>query len=204
MKKIVFSVLALGMLRFLTFSGHAEGVSNLSNSPVGDLWFGFSPVYVPFTTGTNIVRIDSFTLSVNTAGAPGGTDVTYTASIYSDNSGSIGSIYGTVGSFTDFTLGGVENISIAASSTVNLSPNTTYWLQTQIAGTTNQSWWRFTSDTSESGDPGWSIGNNAGWTGSGAGPTLFSVSTTAVPEPSTATLILGVAGGVLAFARRRR
>jgi hypothetical protein len=106
-----------------------------------------------------------------------------------------------------------EEIGYTPPTSFSLASNTTYWVVASAA-VRNNYLWNFTTDTSETGEPGWTIGNTAyasypagAWTaltepGAPNNPTLFAVSVTPVPEPQDYALMAGV--GLAGFAAWRR
>jgi hypothetical protein len=157
-----------------------------------------------FLTGNNPMSLDSITLSVG-----GGTGTGFTAALCSDAGGLPGSVLVSLDGNSSPT-GGLYDYTPSVACT--LAANTTYWVvlsSTSDGGTFSLN---VTGDPSETGDVGWSIGDSyysimtglggGGWTAnSGAGAMQFSVSASAVPEPSC--LMGGVCGMIMVLRRRR-
>jgi len=198
-------------------------VSNLSNT-FGSAWdlgsgstLADSPVANQFTTGPGPGwTLDSVVLDLGlVAGTPSGS---ISAFLAADNSGLPGTTLVTLLGSNPTTPS--EDITFTPQSPTLLAVNTAYWLVVS-ANLADNYLWNFTTDTSETGLPGWSIGNTsyAGypsgtWTALASSvppfnvpaPVLFQVNATAVPEPGSLTLLAmgGVVGLAGAASRRRK
>ena len=112
-----------------------------------------------------------------------------------------------LGSFTTETPSSGDR-SYSPTGTITLAPNTTYWL---VAGypVNDVVYWTYTTDVSQTGGSGWSIGddsytfNDPNWEVLGDDvPVLLGVNATPVPEPSTYAMIAGFS--LVGFAGWRR
>lgn len=220
MTKIYSSIVRLSLL-LLVFANTPHGavaatsVSNLGNIADGTYnvfdqdnfgnRFG-RDVANSFTTGSTALTLESVTLFMGNALA--------------NNGGFSLALYSNAGSLPDTNLGviftGTSNPANGnytyTSDAFTLDPATTYWVVASVTHTApDKSYaWRTSSDLSQTGDPGWSIGTSAvrivnngapaGWTTDTNNAQVFSVQV--VPEPSTALFLLGGLGGLL-FRRRR-
>lgn len=185
-------------------------VSNLSNGDASgwDLGpaSGLESVANSFTTGSEAGWIvNSATLNlVPDLVDPVVPDQAVTLTIAADSSGAPGA---TVGSFATSPPTIPGNSTWAAAGTINLSPNTTYWLVASYA-IEEVVYWTNTADLTSSGEPGWSIGDDA-LTLNGSTwevlisdqPVLFELDASVVPEPGTSSLLLFTG---LALLRRKR
>ncbi|MCB1131528.1 MAG: PEP-CTERM sorting domain-containing protein [Verrucomicrobiae bacterium] len=199
-------------------------VSNLDNAGSGSWIIGGgntnpsdTPIANSFTTGPGAGwTLDGLTLSLSEALTVSGS---ISIELFSDNSGAPGTSLAVLSgpdpsgsSFTDYTY--------TPGGTVTLAAATTYWVVASgpLEGVFDTYAWERTSDTSESfAASGWSIGDATyeattgtssatwgSWSVVSAGdPNLFSVSATAVPEPS-GVMLVALSGGLLVTARRRR
>lgn len=194
----------------LAASASAVGVSNLANSHA--MAASFRDSTIAFTTGADsgyglqLDSVQAFVYAEVDIFAELNVDgyVTYSATLWSDVAGAMGSPLAFIGSFEDNSLGNLETITIAANSGITLDPNTTYWLEFAV-GTRQYADLYLTADTSETGDTGWSIGDGTLVDGIGNfGPARISISATVIPEPATYGVIGGLAAlGVVALRRRR-
>jgi hypothetical protein len=105
-----------------------------------------------------------------------------------------------------------------ADSAFVLDPNTTYWAVLSVPhnGVHSQLYIAMTSDLSEAGMPGWSIGNAVAvqttiqfgqplpWFANSGLSLYLAVDAIAVPEPSTSAAAVMTIGAVLVSGSRRR
>ena len=163
-----------------------------------------------FTTGTNPFVITSVTLrfaQITAATPPNNLFVR----LYNDNSGNPGS------EITSFTFTNPGSITTTTANNIftlttpqTLAANTTFWL---VAGSgSGQYVWALTDSVNQTGEPGWSIGNNSArfspngggsWTPYIANAFQFSVNGTVntppppptnIPEPGSVVALLGLGG----------
>lgn len=215
---LVISALVMGLLLFRPDgAAGATSVTNLSNIADGtynifdnDAGFGNRSgrdVANSFTTGAATLNLDSVTLFMaNSAADNGG----FSLALYSDAGALPGTDLGVT--FSGLTNPGTSGLYSYTASTFVLSPSTTYWLVASVvhASPDKTYAWRTSSDLTQTGDAGWSIGttalrnvNNgvpAAWTTDPSNAQIFSVQT--VPEPISA-LLLAVGGAGLLVRRRR-
>lgn len=168
-----------------------------------------------FTTGGTSVLLNS--VSVGFAGGFRGVGSAFTALLFNDAAGMPGSSLVTFTGNSDPHGGGTFAYTPSAPTT--LLASTTYWLvfTAQIGAPDEQYPIYTTADLSQTGSPGWSIGDSfvyrdvtSGTPGAWIGQTVlappnalqFEVDTSAVPEPSIA-LLFGSGLGSLLFLRRR-
>lgn len=196
-------------------------VSNLSESNDGDSGAYYDPGFPPMYPATNRWQANSFTTSTSLLQLDGiifksaySESVTpLTVKLFSDNVGAPGSALATLGSAVDV---GDGYYKFSPTSTLTLDSNTTYWWVASLTAATSTSFRiPVTYSVNETSVYGWTIGNrfaqstNGGASWNVVGIDLvnqFSVSAvSAVPEPSTWALLLGLAalGSVVAHRRRR-
>ena len=173
-------------------------------------WVGSS-----FTTGSGAYSLESADVSFRQSGTI--TNNNLFLSLYSNNSGTPGTLITT---FTNPTLPLPEtftNLTFTLATPQSLTASTTYWLVSGIlSGTTGAYQWTYTNDDSEIGLPGWSIGStyatstNQGnsWT-TAASSLRFSLEGTeqsqSIPEPSSLVALLGLGGlGLVSSLKKRK
>lgn len=214
MKKSLCSLFGFLALELFAPKGvHAESttyISNLAGSPLGIVAIASNArLAQSFKTGASSLgyNLNAVQLSLDVAsGNPDG----FTVSLFADNNFHPGISLGNLTGSANPTGGGI--FSYSATNTI-LSPSTKYWIvlaaQTPlITGNYNS---RFTSFFNYSSLANWSMDryyekstDGINWTDSNVGYDLqFSVTATAIPEPSS--LALWLTGGILAanFIRRR-
>lgn len=161
-----------------------------------------------FTTGSSGASIGSIDVALGPIN-PGNT---FTVSLYSDNSGSVGSLLANglfigPGSLTE------NSINTFTTSGLTVIPSTTYWLVLANPSTmTTTMQLNATSLPAASSSAGWTL-NNAVWrygdgsilnVGTGDIAPLFAINPEPVPEPSTLAMsALGGLGLLLKFRRRK-
>lgn len=156
-----------------------------------------------FTTDNQAYRLDSVSMSLAT---PADTSSPLTVQLWSDNSAAPGSMLGSLSGANPATGG---TFTFTSSSSVYLDPNTAYWVVLGTSGTGNYSWNDSTfgsANTFNTGHPGviGGFSQNGGSESTGRWM-IFSVSGTAVPEPSTYATVSGLAlVGFGAWRSRRR
>ena len=173
-------------------------VSNLGNAEAEQVFsMPNYPVYQSFQVGPSAATIFSVNIAFGYVANPTGVQV----SLFSDSSSVPGTSLGT------FSLSGPPaSISLGTptfTGSFNVTANTRYWLEIATLGDpSNQSWVSYTSNSAETGEAGWSIGDtflyDGGWASSGS----IRMTVSGVPEPS-ATTLLGLGLGVVAWRRRR-
>lgn len=205
------SLLVVTLALACATQGNAQtvGVSNITNTVIQgwDLGpaSGFQYVANGFSTGAGTGwTISSVDMKITVDGTP---NQQISLGLWTDNAGNPGSV---IGSFTNVSPTTTGIYSFTPASTLSLASNTAYWLVAEYP-TINVVYWAYTDDASETGLPGWTIGNltksfNGSWQINGPTPSLFTVNVQAVPEPTTWAL-MGL-GGVLAVGavwyRRRK
>lgn len=198
-------------------------VSNLTNAPAafpaGIVLFGsqtdgvFTSVAQAFTTGSG-GSLDAVTLQMANGTATG----SFSLALYSDLAGAPDTpVVNFSGDMTPITAGQYVYAPVVP---FGLATMTTYWVVAEpVAGSLG---WSTTEDTSETGAPGWTLGNawqqrqvvviggsqvsGGGWTAATM-PTQMSVSVTAVPEVSSIALIglvVALSGSAAILQRRRQ
>ena len=228
-RNVTLSVAALALLASVAVPWAEAGlvVSNLNNV-VDQAWtigrddvdLTDSPVAIQFTTGAGPGwQLDSVVLNLgrfnNSFPAAGDID----AYLALDNAGVPGALFSFLPSAAPTGL--QEVITLAPLFSTQLVANTSYWVVT-AADVGDTYLWNTTFDVSQTGLPGWSIGDTA-YGGYPAGswtplrlpggpqqpdvdlPTLLAVNASSVPVPSALALnALGLAVLGLGAARRRR
>jgi hypothetical protein len=157
-----------------------------------------------FTVGSSSTDLDVQSVTVGLFATSSGSSP-LTVAIYSDNAGVPGSPL-----FTSGTVNvGNTGVYTFPFTSASLNTSTSYWIVPQGSA----SWYLNSDDTSPTGQNAsgysWiSTKRNSpslGWTTPSPNLPSYSVSITAVPEPSTLVLAgLGVAAGVAVVRRRRR
>jgi hypothetical protein len=208
----IATVRALLLFPALALSTHAQVVlSNLSASTFASAQVtATNHLAQAFTTSSSSFQVDSVTLRTNSAINTGGNffvQIVTGATAPLDDLGSGGFAH---------TLTGTDNPAANGTHTflansLILQANTTYWLRLGVSsGTGNYRWFFPSSTTFETSV--WSIGTVANSTSSGASwtlqpsfnPYMFSISASAIPEPSTYAALAGLGALGLAIWRRRR
>jgi hypothetical protein len=165
---------------------------------------------IDFTTGGAVSTLDSFTLPIKSfGGSPAG----FSLSLYSGLSG--GGSGTLVTTLTGTTPSALADYVFAPPVTTSLAANSTYFLVLTglSSGASSGYHWSAAATTNDDSGAmaGWSIGNLR-WISSNGGATWgtaigvvpqFSVSVTAVPEPSTFAVLAGCAGLFAAWRLRR-
>ncbi|NBS50470.1 MAG: PEP-CTERM sorting domain-containing protein [Verrucomicrobia bacterium] len=206
MRRIIVKTIILGLaLRTIDLPA-ATLVTNLTNSMSEEtqFWEG-SPLYQSFTVGTSPATINAVTLSTGFIVNPTGMQV----ALFSDFSGAP---YQSIGTFTFFgPPAGIPNKTptfTASSESFNVNANTTYWIQVTSfgGGPGDSNYLSITSNTAETGLPGWSLGDSHLYTYYGSTPQVYvgnpiRMEISGVPEPSSISL---VALGLCSLALRRR
>lgn len=159
---------------------------------------------VSFTTDGQAYTLDSVSLDVAVASNTSGN---FFVSIYDESNFRPGSL------ITNGSLTGSDNPTVgtnvySAAGTVSLAANTAYHIVTGVSSGAGVYAINWTTSTSQTGD--WTLGDaraNSGNQGSSwsfsSGPLIASVNATAVPEPSSFGLVLGLtAVGFIATRRR--
>lgn len=205
MNNVILKSFILALTFQITDLPAATLVTNLTNpmSEETQFWEG-SPLYQSFTVGTSAATIHAVTLSTGFISNPTGMQVT----LFSDFSGTP---YRSIGAFT--FAGPPAGIPYntptftASPGSFNVNANTTYWIQvTSVGGGPGDgNYLSITSDTSETGFSGWSLGNSHLY---GTTPQVYAgnpirMEISGVPEPSSASMVMLGLGGMIPFLRRR-
>ena len=176
-----------------TLSDNLGALTNYTEVASGSSW-----VTASFGTGASSYSLaDVILLLSNPASGNAQVD------LYSTVGGHPGSLLTTLNSPSSYS-------STLSNTTFNstgylLSPNATYWVV--LKGLSGSFEWAYTDSSAGSGvgfQHTWGISDDAGasWFTSDIQPMQMSVQASAVPEPSTASIVLA-ALGLLAFAARR-
>lgn len=190
-------------------------VENLTQSNDGSddvnftFWQGSS-----FTTGSGSYNLESVTLLFrqNTADLNN-----LFVRLYGNNSGVPGTLITTFTNPASITTNLANNTFTLATSQA-LTASTTYWLVSGILSGSGNYRWGYTFSNSETGLPGWTIGNGLvssnkqGGTWSSfptSGTYQFSVNGTeqsqSIPEPSSLVALLGLGGlGLVSRLKKRK
>ena len=199
MKRFFFWVVVSLMVVQIPVQAAISLVSNLGNAGAATVIFSPGSVYQSFQVGSSGATISSVNLAFGSVANPTGVRVF----LLLDNSSAPGASLG------NFSLDGlpasISGGSPAFTGSFNLLANTRYWIE--VANTAGgQSDISYTTDVSETGQTGWSMGNSFLWdfgaVTSGSIRMAITGTPSSVPEPSSITLLaLGL--GALAFHRRR-
>ncbi len=172
--------------------------TSIGNNPV-DSSTGSGPLYASFSTTSqfNLTGIDLVLASLYNS--PG----TFSVGIYSDSSTTPGALLQNLGTFNDSSLNPTPSVfTVGLTTPYTLDSNSRYWLG--LSSANSSSAWSITSDTTGVGVAAESYANSAlGVQANSTGPYQMRVFGTAVPEPSTWSLI-AVGAVVLGFAARRQ
>jgi len=202
-KKFILFVLVAGLAGALSARAD-ELFDNLGNAgtsadPTGDVW---GPLADSFSTGSTAFDFTSLTVILSGTASTGST----TAYLLSDSSDSPGVIVEEIGAISETGLSAAPNLFMLSTSIV-LAPDTTYWIE--LTSADNNTDWQWTLDSSGVGTAGQSFAN---FQGSGAwvvfpednGPYQMAVSGTAIPEPSSLSMLLAglLVLGCAGFRRR--
>ena len=159
------------------------------------------PLYDSFSTGGDSGLISSVMFLLQGTSTDGGI---ITASLYADNSNTVGGFISALGTISDASLtGALSVVNLPLSSNPSLSSGTRYWIGLSTAGSAS---WSYTMDTSGVGVNGEFFQNQHGTfpNNPGGGYQMEVILGASVPEPSPfvpGTLALAALG---VFARRRR
>jgi hypothetical protein len=158
-----------------------------------------------FTTDNASYTLDSVTVRIHDFAFDDSSALFF--SIWNDSSGTPGS------EVTNGLLSGAANpfdgdFAYTTTDSVFLAPNTTYWIVSGTEGGGRASW-SISSDENQTGN--WTIGSmgavsstlGASWSTHDSYDYQFSVSASAVPEPSTYALLMGLGTIGLALCRRK-
>ncbi len=185
-------------------------LSNLANTTTGTFTFGHY-TYQSFLVGSSDATIQAFWIEFGRVDpGPGIDSGRVLLSLLSDNASAPGS------SLANFSYGGspfaLSNDTVPFNGNFNVMANTRYWIKLTAAGWFFDSEVRTTSDSSETGFAGWSIGDSSysfyasevpesAWE---VRPSIkMEIYGTAVPEPSTYALFgLGALALVVAYRRK--
>jgi len=207
MRRLIVKAVFLGLVLQTIDLPAATLVTNLTNSMSEEtqFWEG-SPLYQSFTVGTSTATINAVTLNTGSIVNPTGMQV----ALFSDFSGAP---YRSIGTFTFAGPPAMIPYNTptftASPGSFNVNANTTYWIQvTSIGGGPGDSnYLSITSNTAETGLPGWSLGDSHLYTYYGSTPQVYvgnpiRMEISGVPEPSSGSLLLF--GFFLALRHRRK
>ena len=192
------SINSNGSLLLNTHNGYAQKFTTGN--------FGASPLAV------KTISVALFISTNNT------NDTSFSVGIYANNSGSPGTVVGTVNNFTSSNLGtdrATANYSVDVSSNnINLSSITTYWLTvfrttpdgTYDTSTYDQVAWAAGSTSGTAGDARQTLDLGTAWTDVNPANNSFAGQIVMVPEPGTLLLggIAAACGGGGVWWRRKR
>ena len=205
--RILYSLVLSGLVLAAKSSADIL-VSNLNNTRAGNAQFSSSsPVYQSFKVGSSNAIIQNISIAFGSIAAATGPEPTYvTASLFSDNASTPGSSLGTFnyyGSPLAFSYG-----TPIFYGNFNVTANTTYWIKISTSGlyATGTHNVRTTNDLSETGVAGWNISNSY-WkfNAQGGASVMMDIGgITAVPEPSTMSLVASGIFILAALGRVRR
>lgn len=212
------ALIAVCLILAITLAPQAQAatvVSNLGNTSDGSLAvnnltgpLGFAGVDAAnsFTTGA-AATLESVTLSLSGFGV-----VDFKVALYLDSAGLPGtSLVTLTGNSNPSSLG-----LYTYTGTYALAASTTYWVVASVphdVAVNHLANWYSTTNPSETGQPGWSIGDGSAqrhwssgvpeaWAGSDRA-LQFSAETMSVPEPGRATLLFGSVCLATVLRRRR-
>lgn len=178
-------------------------VSNLGNAESEQVFFMQDyPVSQSFQVGASGATISSVNIAFGNVVNPTGVQV----SLFSDSSAAPGSSLGI------FSLSGppasIPFNSPTFTGSFTVTANTKYWIQIAALGgnPADMNWISYTTNFSETGEAGWSIGDtylfDGGFPGSGSIRMTITGTPSSVPEPSSFSLLaLGL--GAWSLHRRR-
>jgi hypothetical protein len=212
----IFATIILILLANHAFGQATVLVSNLTEASNGTVPVAYYPpdegssnrydAAGSFTTGSSSTLLGNITLAVANGSGSG-----FSVALHSNAVDRPGTLLASLAGSSSPTVGG--NYSYLPENTITLSANTTYWWVASVPNGTSSSYGfnlRSTASTSESSSAGWTVGdvfrqqnNSGGWDPTGT-PLQFSVSASAIPEPSTYAALGGLIALGFAVWRRRR
>ena len=214
---MLLALVFLGLMRPAGAQSPTLLFSNLNQTPASGLELEYA--FVSFTYASKFVTSGTYTQVTSaslTIANPHDADLAFAPQIFSDNGGEPGEM---IAAFDGITaIAGTTQLYTTSIQAFSLAPNTSYWFGLRIDSgfePENFAYWTATATAAvDEGslyatDPEGVVmdkfsGNEQPWTAAGDAPLngQFSLSGNVVPEPATWGLLL--AGGLAAFALRRR
>lgn len=181
-------------------------VSNLTATSNGTLSISTTQsVAGGFTTGSTSSAFNGVTIAL---GSASGASSVFTVALYSSTSGLPGTLLQTLSGPSSPQPAG--NYTYTVDTPLTLAPGTTYFWVGSLASPSSTDRRRSltTASLSQTSSDGWTINDSyyakssSGTWNTGSTPSMFSVSISAIPEPSTYAALAGAA--MLGFACYRR
>jgi len=132
LRKLILAMVASGVLSYggVAWAGVIyDNLSPLSASGGTDAVAYDGPLYNSFSTGESASLLDVKLMLSATLGVQS----SFTVNLLSDSSSSPGSLFMTLGTFDDSTLGATPSVYDIAFTPFNLAANTRYWVEVSSA-----------------------------------------------------------------------